>query len=90
MSEIENELYEVYFGDGRVGRAINPGNIITLDYFVCSKDAPNNAKAFVFNGSVGGGTPVVSTVSMAQGGSDIESIDTIKLHAPKNYSAPVS
>lgn len=87
VSEIENELYEVYFGDGRVGRAINPGNIITLDYFVCNRDLPNNAKAFVFNGSVGGGTPVVSTVSMAQGGSDIESIDTIKLHAPKNYSA---
>lgn len=87
VSEIENELYEVYFGDGKVGRAINPGNIVTLDYFVCNKDLPNNAKSFVFNGSVSGGTPVVSTVSMAQNGSDIESIDTIKLHAPKNYSA---
>lgn len=87
VSEIENELYEVYFGDGRVGRAIKPGNLVTLDYFVCNKDAPNNAKVFTFNGSVGGGTPVVATVSMAQGGSDIESIDSIKLHAPKNYSA---
>ena len=87
VSEIENELYEVYFGDGKVGRAIIPGNMVTLDYFVCNKDAPNNAKSFTFTGSIGNGTPVVSTVSMAQGGSDIESIDSIKLHAPKNYSA---
>lgn len=87
VSEIENELYEVYFGDGKVGRALKAGNIVTLDYFVCNKDLPNNAKSFTFNGSIGAGTPVVSTVSMAQGGSDIESIDTIKLHAPKNYSA---
>jgi hypothetical protein len=87
VSEIENELYEVYFGDGVVGRAVVPGNIVTLDYMVCNKDAANNAKTFTFNGTIGNGTAVVSTVSMAQGGSEIETIDSIKLHAPKNYSA---
>jgi hypothetical protein len=87
VSEVENELYEIYFGDGRIGRQLSSGNIITVDYMVCNKDAPNNAKSFTFNGSVSNGTPVVATVSAAQGGSDIESIDSIKLHAPKNYSA---
>lgn len=87
IKEIDNELYEVYFGDGITGRQVVSGNVVTLDYFVSNKDAANKAKAFTFQGSVGGGTVVVATTSMADGGSDIESISSIKLHAPKNYSA---
>jgi len=84
---IDNELYEVYFGDGITGRAVVPGNVVVLDYFVSNKEAPNNAKAFSFNGNVGGGTVVVTTTSMAQGGSSIESIDSIKFNAPRSYAA---
>jgi hypothetical protein len=87
VKEIDNELYEVYFGDGITGRAVLPGNVVTLDYFVSNKEAPNNAKAFSFNGNIGGGTVVVTTTSMAQGGSYIESIDSIKFNAPRNYAA---
>jgi hypothetical protein len=87
VKEIDNELYEVYFGDGITGRAVVPGNVVTIDYFVSNKEAPNNAKAFSFNGNIGGGTVVVTTTSMAQGGSSIESIDSIKFNAPRNYAA---
>jgi hypothetical protein len=87
IKEIDNELYEVYFGDGITGRAVVPGNVVVLDYFVSNKEAPNNAKAFSFNGNVGGGTVVVTTTSMAQGGSSIETIDSIKFNAPRNYAA---
>lgn len=87
VKEIDNELYEVYFGDDITGRAVVPGNVVTLDYFVSNKEAPNNAKAFTFNGSINGGTVVVTTTSMAQGGSSIESIDSIKFNAPRNYAA---
>ena len=48
IKEIDNELYEVYFGDGITGRAVVPGNVVVLDYFVSNKEAPNNAKAFSF------------------------------------------
>jgi hypothetical protein len=87
VKEIDNELYEVYFGDGITGRAVVPGNVVSLDYFVSNKEAPNNAKAFTFNGSISGGTVVVTTTSMAQGGSSIESIDSIKFNAPRSYAA---
>ena len=87
VKEIDNELYEVYFGDGITGRAVLPGNVVTIDYFVSNKEAPNNAKAFSFNGNIGGGTVVVTTTSMAQGGSSIESIDSVKFNAPRNYAA---
>lgn len=87
VQETENQLYDVYFGDGIVGRRVNPGNIVTMDYFVCNKDLPNNSKTFTLNGSISGGTPVVTTISMAQGGSDVETVDSIKFHAPKSYSA---
>jgi len=87
IKEIDNELYEIYFGDGITGRAVVPGNVVTIDYFVSSKEAANSAKAFTFNGSIGGGTVVVTTASMAQGGSSIESIDSVKFNAPRNYAA---
>lgn len=87
VKEIDNELYEVYFGDGVTGRPVVSGNVVTLDYFISNKEAANNAKAFSSNASVGGGTTVVTTVSMAQGGSSIETIDSIKYNAPRNYAA---
>ena len=87
VKEIDNELYEVYFGDGITGRQVVSGNVVTLDYFISNKEAPNNAKAFSCNTSIGGGTTIVTAISMAQGGSEIESIDSIKYNAPRNYSA---
>lgn len=86
VKEIDDELYEVYFGDGITGKQLNAGNIVTLSYMVCNKDAPNKASSFTFNGSIGGGTVVVFGEAAA-GGSDIESIDSIKLNAPRSYSA---
>jgi hypothetical protein len=87
VKEVDNELYEIYFGDGITGRAVVPGNVVTLDYFISNKEAPNNAKAFSCSTNVGGGTVIVSTTSMAQGGSSIETIDSIKYNAPRNYAA---
>ena len=87
VKEIDNELYEVYFGDGVTGRPVVSGNVVTLDYFISNKEAANNAKAFSCNTNVGGGTVAVTTVSMAQGGSSIETIDSIKYNAPRNYAA---
>jgi len=87
VKEIDNELYEVYFGDGIVGRAVTAGNVVNLDYFVSSKEGPNNAKAFSCISNVGGGTVVVASTSMAQGGSSIESIDSIKYNAPRSYAS---
>lgn len=87
VKEIENELYEVVFGDGTIGKALSNGNVITLSYIVTNKDAANSAKLFTYSGSsLLGGTVSATTVSAASGGTDIENIESIRFNAPRHYS----
>lgn len=87
VKEIENELYEVYFGDGIVGNAPENGNVVIIDYFVTNKAAANGAKRFSFSGDIGGGNVAITTISPATGGTEIESIESIKFNAPISYTA---
>ena len=80
--------YEIYFGDGVNGKALQDGNIIILDYIVTNVDESNGASSFKLSGSVGGFTDVtISTVSASQGGVLGETNDSIKLNAPLQYAA---
>ena len=46
LQEVENGRFEVYFGDGVLGKAIADGNIVILDYVACNQDLPNGASTF--------------------------------------------
>jgi len=89
VKEIDDGLYEITFGDGNIGRALNSGNVVHLEYFVSSLDAANGAKTFSYNGAtlLGGGTVNVITTGIASNGSDKESNDSIRFNAPKFYAA---
>lgn len=88
VKEIENELYEIEFGDGTIGVALDNGNVVTLKYLVTNKDATNGASTFTYAGdSLLGGTVAVTTTAAASGGADIESIEAIRFNAPKHFSA---
>lgn len=88
LKEIDDELYEIYFGDNIVGYKPANGNIIALNYFVTDKTAANDAQTFTYDGAgISGGVISVNTVSAAEGGQNIEDIDSIRFNAPKNYSA---
>lgn len=87
LKEIEGELYEVYFGDGVLGKELETNNVVTIEYFVTHKTEANGARRFSFSGTVGGGSVVVTTVEDAAGGSNIESIDSIKFRAPLSYAS---
>ena len=87
IKEIEDELYELEFGNGVIGKAVDDGNIINIEYFVTSKSAANGSKTFIYNGaSLLGGIVSVVTLSQATGGVDKEGIDTIRYNAPRAYS----
>lgn len=87
IQETFNQLYEVYFGDGVIGVAPQPGNQIVVDYYVCAGTAPNGARVFVLDDEVTGiSTVQFDEVTAAFGGADIESIDSVRLSAPSNYS----
>ena len=88
LQEVEDGRYEVYFGDGVLGKKVDDGNIIILDYIVCNTDAPNGASSFTLSGTLGGFANVtITTNSGANGGSDQESISSIKYNAPRDYTA---
>lgn len=89
VKEIDEGLYEITFGDGNIGRALDEGNIVHLDYFVSSLDAANGARSFSYNGGtvLAGATVSVTTTGIASNGSDKEANDSIRFNAPKFYAA---
>ena len=88
LQEGEDGKFEVYFGDGVVGTALEDGNIVRLEYVVTNKDEANGASSFNLSGSIGGFSDVTITVnSSAQGGSEEQSKESIRFNAPLSYSA---
>ena len=88
LQEIEDGKYEVYFGDGVLGNALNNGNIVTLEYIVSNTDEANGASSFSFSGAIGGFSNIqVTTIANASGGAAAETIKSIKFNAPKRFSA---
>ena len=97
INEIDDEQYELFFGDGILGKKLTDGNVIEISYILTKGSQSNGAKSFTFSGvfldendvkvsspfSVGN---IVAT-SIAQGGSEIESIEKIKFNAPKFYGS---
>ena len=88
LQEVENGKFEVYFGDGVVGAALSNDNIVILTYVVSNKSQANGAAIFKNSGAIATVNDVaVATVSSASGGSDGESIKSIKFNAPLDYAA---
>ena len=88
LQEAEDGQYEVYFGDGVIGKKLDDGNIITISYVVTNKTEANAAKTFALQGSISGFTDVTITVnSEAQGGAEPESLPSIKSNSANFYAS---
>jgi len=103
IQEIQDEKYELLFGDGTFGKKLEDGSEITVQYIVTSGAAGNGPRVFTFAGSfadkdeavstlpssivVPSTVPTVDTIQAASNGGDIESLDSIKYFAPRLYSA---
>jgi len=95
IQEIQDEKYQLLFGDGLIGRKLETGEIITVNYLVTDGKEGNGSTNFSFSGRIvdSNGNPVspqpftVTTVQSSQNGSEIETIDSIKYFAPRIYSA---
>ena len=86
LSEHTAGQYKVEFGDGVLGRKPITGNIVLLKALVSEGDDCNGANTFSAAGTVGGYSTVSVAVSnAASGGSDKESLESIKFNAPKTY-----
>lgn len=86
LEEGGGQRFRIYFGDGTVGKALENGNIVNIDYRVCNGGLTNGANTFTAASLVGGYTDVeVNIIDRASGGSEIQTIDQIKFHAPKSF-----
>lgn len=78
----ENLRYEVYFGDGVIGKQVQPDNVVVIDYVSTNGLIGNNIKSFQFNDTIGGTSNIiVTTVTDSYGGSNPESLDSIRRNA---------
>ena len=86
VQEVESGLYEVFFGDGVLGTAVESGNIITVEY-ITTDGADANGIAKINSNNTNSDFKVVelNTVNKVYGGSDKETTDAIKFYAPRTF-----
>jgi hypothetical protein len=88
LQEGLNGYYEVYFGDGILGKRISESNIISLSYVSTQAGSSTGANNFVLMQTVSGfSQSTISPITAASQGSAKESVESIRFHAPKSYSA---
>ena len=98
LQEIEDERYQIFFGDGIFGKKLDDGNFITIDYITSSGDAANGLNSFNFSGriqytrnaqsyTISSGISLMTTGLTASGGETIESVESVRKFAPRIYSS---
>ena len=98
LQEIEDERYELIFGDGFFGKKLEEGNFINVNYITSNGDSANGVSQFNFAGrltynrnsveyTVTSGISLLTTGLIASGGENIESVESIKKYAPRIYAS---
>ena len=97
IQEVQDEKYQLIFGDNRFGKKLENNAVITVTYIITDGKDGNGASNFAFSGTLidSSTTPKrvkpanisITTIQPAQNGADIEAIDSIKYFAPRNYSS---
>ena len=94
IQEIEDERYEIIFGDGVFGKKLENNNYIEVSYLISNGSNANGISEFNFSGtlidnqnrSLSGTPSLITTNISSTGGSEIESINSIRNFAPRVYS----
>ena len=97
IQEVEDERYELIFGDGIFGQELQNGNIIEVSYIRTTGPAGDGIVDFLFSGRLeytkGSTTfPVTSGLSLitadlpSSGGEEIESVESVRKYAPQIYA----
>jgi len=85
IEENRNGKYQIYFGNDIIGKGLVGGNIVIVSYLVSSGSPPNGITSFKLVDEIAGYTSTTTTVSESASGAEEESIDKIKLAAPKSF-----
>ena len=98
IQEVDDERYQVIFGDNIFGKKLDDDNFITVNYITSGGDAANGVNNFKFSGRlfyirnsqeyvVTSGISALTTGITASGGESIEGVESIKKFAPRIYAS---
>lgn len=95
IQEIEDQRYELIFGDGIFGQSLDNLNFIEATYIINNGEAGNGVSTFSWAGRlvdnqnrvVTSGISLITTNIASRGGKEIESVSSIKNYAPRIYAA---
>ena len=94
--EIENERYELIFGDGVFGKKLESPSFIEVSYLITNGESANGIGSFEFSGkltssrdgvNLTAGISLLATDDIAAGGKNIETIESIKKYSTRIYSS---
>ena len=95
LQETDSERYEIMFGDGVFGVALQEPNFIEVSYIISDGADGNGVSNVRFAGSlrdnndttISGGVSLITVNESSYGGSAIESVESIKKFATQIYSS---
>ena len=91
LQENSSGFFQIYFGDGIIGKKPVNDNIVTLDYLVTDGEAANGANSFTlttdFPTLTGNIDTTVTTIHTASGGTPAETTESIRFNAPITFQA---
>ena len=95
IQEIENERYELIFGDGIFGIELEAPNYIMIDYNISNGEDANNLSKFSYAGTlvdqsnriITTGISLLTTSQTSHSGSSIEGVESIKKYASRIYAS---
>lgn len=95
LQEVENERYEILFGDGIFGLPVQEPNVVQVGYIVSNGENGNNLSRLSYAGQLvnNNGASITTNITtmvvdqQSYGGAQIESVDSIKKYAPQIYAS---
>jgi hypothetical protein len=89
IKEVDNGFYELSFGDNIIGKSLNEGNIINIEYFVSYGDESNGIRSIQYSGATlfGGSVSEITVTQSSSGGRLPEDTDSIRSNAPSFWQS---
>jgi hypothetical protein len=85
VKELEDSTYQFSFGSSGLGKSIDIGNVITVQYLISNREIANGASTFTYTGSGLGGVVSVSSIAPSFGGKELESVEQIKFNVSQSF-----
>jgi hypothetical protein len=95
LQEIEDQRYELIFGDGVFGEKLQANNIIQVNYLITNGENGNGVQGFTFAGRIYDNSnnliadriSAITPINFSEGGNEIESVASIKNYSTRVFSS---